>query len=61
MPLQSTRTYVTMDVSPQTYAEIRKKLVDAGYNHALHADGNDHEVLDMHGIALMDETKMCDR
>ena len=59
--MRSTYTYVVMEVSPATYAEIRKKLVDAGYDHALHNDGNDHEVLDMHGIALADETKACDR
>lgn len=49
--IRSTYTYVTMEVSPETYAESRKKLVDARYEHALHKDGKD-EVLDMHGIAL---------
>lgn len=33
-----TYTYVTMDVSPATYAEIREKLEDAGYQHALHEE-----------------------
>jgi hypothetical protein len=49
--IRSTYTYVTMDVSPSTYAEIRKKLVDAGYDHAISKDGGE-ETLDMHGIAL---------
>lgn len=44
-------TYVTMDVSPQTYAEIRAKLVAAEYQHALHKSRGS-EVLDMHGITL---------
>lgn len=49
-----THTYVTMEVSQAAYDEIRQKLVDAGYQHAIH----DHnfqidECLDMHGIALV--------
>lgn len=48
-----TYTYVLMDVSPTTYEEIKKKLLDAGYQHALHEDRHgDGVVLDMHGIAL---------
>lgn len=46
-----THTYVEMDVSQAAHDEIRRKLIDARYHHALH--GRDGEVLDMHGIALV--------
>lgn len=46
-----TYTYALMDVSEATYQEIKAKLLEAGYSHALH-DGDDGIVLDMHGIAL---------
>jgi len=53
-----TYTYALMDVSESTYNEIKKKLEDAGYQHALHDDRDgDGVVLDMHGIALRLETK----
>lgn len=45
------RTYALLEVSSATYAEIRQLFVSAGYEHALHLDGDD-EVIDMHGIAL---------
>lgn len=41
-------TYALLEVSPATYVEIRRKLEEAGYQHALHDNG----VIDMHGIAL---------
>lgn len=44
-------TYATLEVSPEAYAEIRAKLEAAGYEHAIHRY-DDHEVIDMHGIAL---------
>ncbi len=48
-----TYTYALMDVSESTYNEIKKKLEDAGYQHAFHDDHDgDGMVLDMHGIAL---------
>lgn len=40
-------TYAILEVSPETYAEIKEKLRVAGYEHAFHDD-----VIDMHGIAL---------
>lgn len=46
-----TYTFATLDVSESTYNEIRAKLVDAGYEHAILADGDD-ELIDMKGIAL---------
>jgi hypothetical protein len=39
-----------MKVSQATFAEIRSKLLAAGYEHALSRDGGD--VLDLHGITL---------
>ena len=49
-----TYTYVTMDVSPAAYEEIKQKLLDAGYHQALHdREGrNGFPALDMHGIAI---------
>lgn len=44
-------TYAILEVSHATYEEIRTKLLDAGYQHALDRDA-DGEVIDMHGIAL---------
>lgn len=43
-----TYTFALMQVSKATYDEIKQKLEEAGYGHAIHDDGN----LDMHGIAL---------
>lgn len=44
-----THSYVTMQVSAQAYDEIKKILIDAGYDHAI----GDHGELDMHGIAIV--------
>jgi hypothetical protein len=41
-------TYALLDVSWETYKEIRNKLEAAGYQHAFGTDGE----IDMHGIAL---------
>ncbi len=46
-----THTYAIAEVSRSAYDEIRAILIDAGYQQAIHRDGNS-EVLDMHGIAL---------
>lgn len=48
MIIRTTHTYALMDVSAETYAEIRRKLEEAGYQHAIMEDG----VLDMHGIGI---------
>lgn len=45
--MRSTHTYAILEVSAPAYAEIRKLLTDAGYEHAFHDD-----VVDMHGIAI---------
>lgn len=47
--LTSTYTYVTMEVSQIAYKEIRQKLEDANYQHAITDDG----LLNMHGLALV--------
>ncbi len=49
--MKSTRTYALLEVSPAAYAEIRAKLMAAGYEHAFHVDERG-EAIDMHGIAL---------
>jgi len=46
-----TYTYAIMDVSKIVFGEVKRKLIDADYGHALQMqDGS--VVLDMHGIAL---------
>lgn len=46
-----TYTYAIMEVSPAVYEEIKRKLLEAGYDHAVEVDV-DGETLDMHGIGL---------
>jgi hypothetical protein len=41
-------TYALLEVSVETYSEIREKLEAAGYTHAFDAG-----VIDMHGLALV--------
>lgn len=48
-----TYTYALMEVSPETYREIKQKLLDAGYSHAIH-DDEERSPLDMHGVALVE-------
>jgi len=48
--IRQTHTYVTMDVPVEFYNYVRKRLLDAGYDHAVNDE--QHE-LDMHGIALV--------
>ena len=50
-----THTYVLMEVSDEVYAEVERKLRDAGYDHAI-----DDGELDMHGIALVKESENGD-
>lgn len=47
-------TYAILLVSKKTYAEIRMKLIRAGYEHAIDEVVRG-EILDMHGIALQEE------
>jgi len=50
-----THTYATMQISSEAYDEIRQKLIDVGYQHAI----NDEGELDMHGIALTTDACNC--
>ena len=45
-----TYTYAVLEVSPAAHAEIKAKLLAAGYQHAI-----DGDTIDMHGIALEPE------
>lgn len=51
MSLNVTHTYVTLEISDAAYDEIKKKLLDAEYDHVFGDDGE----MDMHGIALVKE------
>lgn len=51
-----TRTWAELEVSPETYHEIRDKLVAAGYGHAFGGDGE----IDMNGIALVEQPRSED-
>ncbi len=47
-------TFAVLDISPQAFAEIKRKLIIAGYDHSIQQlDAS--EVIDMHGIALASE------
>jgi hypothetical protein len=52
--MRHTYTYVLLELSPAAYAEIRAKLLAAGYQHAFDTDAG-REVIDMHGIAVQAE------
>lgn len=45
-------TYAVLKVSPTAYAEIKKRLEEAGYEDQFHDDDEHGVVIDMHGIAL---------
>ena len=47
-----TYTYAILPVSKAAFAEIRAKLIEAGYDDAISEDDG---VIDMHGIALQPE------
>lgn len=49
--MRSTHTYVTLELSPQAFEEIRKKLEAARYQHAI----IDQCTIDMHGLAVTRE------
>lgn len=50
-----TRTYALMEVSESTFQEIRRLLVEAGYEHAILHEG-DEEHLNMSGVAVCRQT-----
>lgn len=43
-----THTFALLELSPMAYEEIRGKLLDASYDHAINTDGT----IDMHGIGI---------
>lgn len=47
-----THTFVIMEVDALIYRDIKAKLLEAGYDHAVSEDGEHGTLLDMHGIAL---------
>jgi hypothetical protein len=54
MNLRSTHTLAAMEVSPDLFEEVRAKFVAAGYDHVfLSKFHDDHDGLDMTGIALV--------
>ena len=57
MTITSTYTYATMEISKAAWDEIAEKLKEAGYTQAFHDFGR---VLDMHGIALVQEREKPD-
>lgn len=54
MRIRQTHTYAILPVSRSAFEEIKSKLTEAGYEHVFDEDGN---VIDMNGLALMDEQK----
>jgi hypothetical protein len=48
-----TYTFATLEVSRLAYDEVRAKLLEAGYEHAITSDSSEEELIDMHGIALV--------
>lgn len=52
--LGSTYTFATLEVSAEAYDEIKRKLLDAGYQHQIvESDSREGDVVDMHGIGLV--------
>lgn len=48
MGVRQTHTYAELGLSQTAYDEIKRKLADAGYQHAFMEDG----AIDMHGISV---------
>lgn len=51
-------TFAILELHPQAYLEIREKLLEAGYTHAVVTLGNEEEAIDMHGIGLQQAKTM---
>lgn len=52
-----TYTFAIMTVSRSTYDEVKKKLKEAGWEHAIGEDGH----LDMRGVALTTDEAPTDK
>lgn len=55
-----TYTFAIMEVSKETYEEIKRKMVEAGYDHVFHSHENG-PVIDMVGIAIQAEEQKENR
>ena len=51
--LRTTYTYVTLEVSSETYYEIYDKLAESGYDCFHKSDSTGAPLIDMHGLALV--------
>lgn len=51
------RTYAILEVTSETYREIEVALTLAGYDQAFHQSTDGHEVIDMNGIALVNQDR----
>lgn len=51
--MKSTHTLATMAVSQAAFMEIHANLLGAGYDHAIHKQGDGTDLLDMTGICLV--------
>ena len=54
MNIKQTHTFSILAVSKAAYEEIKGKLIEAGYEHAVMNEG-EQEVIDMHGVAITPE------
>lgn len=54
MQLKQTHTFSILEISQAAYEEIKAKLIEAGYQHAILEEGG-QEVIDLHGIAIKRE------
>lgn len=50
-----TYTFVKLEVSDDTYNEIKEKLIEAGY-----ASQIEEGIIDMHGIALIKKSNLIE-
>ena len=50
--MESTHTFIVVDISPASYLEIFGILMANGYQHAVRDGQDGQQVLDMHGLAL---------
>lgn len=57
MTIRQTHTYAELELSQAAYNEIKRKLEDAGYQHAFMEDG----AIDMHGIGVTrQQEQLCE-
>jgi hypothetical protein len=54
-----THTFAVMQISKAAYVELKRKLIEAGYEHAVTRTTKHGEVLDMSGIAVVDSSAIA--